>query len=202
MGDYSFVPTPEFTEALNHMLEFEGGYANVKGDSGGETFRGISRRNWPKWSGWPLIDRAKADGYRTAKAINAAFADNSGMRDLVACFYHEHFWSPWARYKWPSRLTAKVFDTGVNVGTGGAARILQNALNSLKPAVRLKVDGALGPLTLDALDLALNAPNGLNRVLAAYADAQADYYRAIVRRKPSQAKFLTGWLRRAAWLPK
>ena len=34
-----------------------------------------------------------------------------------------------------------------------------------------------------------------------YAEAQADHYRAIVRSKPSQEKYLKGWLRRAAWLP-
>ncbi len=51
-----------FAEALKHTLEFEGGYANDPADRGGETFRGISRKNWPRWSGWDLIDQVKRKG--------------------------------------------------------------------------------------------------------------------------------------------
>ena len=75
-----------FKKALEHMLKFEGGYANDPNDSGGETFRGVSRRNWPKWPGWPLIDRAKAEGCRTAKAVNARFAGDAQMDTLTAQF--------------------------------------------------------------------------------------------------------------------
>ncbi len=73
-----YIPNAEqdFQKALAHTLEFEGGYANDPADSGGETFRGISRRNWPQWEGWPLIDQAKVKGNKTAKTINEAFADD------------------------------------------------------------------------------------------------------------------------------
>jgi lysozyme family protein len=58
------------------------------------------------------------------------------------------------------------------------------------------VDGAVGPLTKAEL---AKAP--LVALISAYCKAQADKYRAIVRRKPSQAVFINGWLRRAAWVP-
>ena len=189
-----------FEKALKHMLEFEGGYANDPADSGGETFKGISRRNWPQWAGWELIDKAKADGFRTAKKINAAFADNSGMRDLVAEFYRANFWEPWERHGLPGRLTEKLFDTAVNMGVSRAAKLLQTAINNMDPTIKLAVDGVIGPQTkgtVAAICLAAReAP-----LLAAYAKAQANHYRAIVKAKPSQAKFLKGWLRRAEWLP-
>lgn len=190
-----------FEKALKHMLEFEGGYANDSTDSGGETFRGVSRRNWPKWPGWPLIDRAKAEGVRTAKAINARFAGNSEMEALVADFYRANFWRPFERLGLPGRITEKMFDTAVNMGHGRAAKLLQTALNSLGPVVKLAVDGAIGPRTMDALCLILDTRSGESRVLTAYAEAQASHYRAIVRANPSQSKFLNGWLRRAAWIP-
>ena len=190
-----------FEKALKHMLEFEGGYANDPEDSGGETFRGISRKNWPGWPGWRLIDQAKADGYRSAKSVNFHFEGEEAMAGLVAEFYRANFWRPFERLGLPERLTGKLFDTAVNVGPGRAAKLLQTAVNNLGVVVKLAVDGAIGPRTLDALALILDAPAGESRVLAVYAAAQAEHYRAIVRAKPSQAKFLKGWLRRAAWVP-
>ena len=190
-----------FEKALKHMLEFEGGYANDPADAGGETFRGISRRNWPQWPGWPLIDEAKASGARTAKLINARFAGDAEMERLVADLYRVNFWRPFERLGLPGRLTEKLFDTAVNMGPGRAAKLLQTAINSLGPVVKLVVDGAIGPRTMDALGLILDTPAGEGRILAAYAEAQSTHYRAIVKAKPSQEKFLKGWLRRAAWVP-
>lgn len=190
-----------FEKALKHMLEFEGGYANDPDDAGGETFRGVSRNNWPQWPGWALIDKTKAAGAKTVKLINARFAGDAEMERLVAEFYRVNFWRPFERLGLPDRLTDKLFDVGVNMGPGRAAKLLQTAVNDLGPVVKLAVDGAIGPRTLDALGLLLDTSAGEGRVLAAYAEAQADHYRAIVRSKPSQEKYLKGWLRRAAWLP-
>lgn len=81
-----------FEKALKHTLEFEGGYVNDPADSGGETFRGISRRNWPDWPGWALIDKAKAAGCRSPAAINAHFRGDQEIGRLVADFYQAAFW--------------------------------------------------------------------------------------------------------------
>ena len=37
----------DFQPALQTTLRFEGGYTNINADAGGETYCGISRRNWP-----------------------------------------------------------------------------------------------------------------------------------------------------------
>ena len=44
---------------LPFTLRWEGGYANDPDDSGGETYRGISRNNNPAWQGWKVIDKVK-----------------------------------------------------------------------------------------------------------------------------------------------
>ena len=192
-----------FQLALEHMLQFEGGYANDPADSGGETFRGISRKNWPKWAGWPAIDLAKSLGHNTRRAIDAQFEDNPQMAADVAAFYRANFWDPWARHDLPSRLTEKLFDTAVNMGQSRAAKLLQRAVNDLGQMPPLVEDGSVGPLTLASLGLilALDEPSGEERTLRAFAAAQAEYYRAIAAAKPGQQKFLKGWLRRAAWIP-
>lgn len=98
--------------------------------------------------------------------------------------------------KIPDRLKAKLFDTAVNTGHNRANRILQQSINTLNPHARLKVDGALGPQSKKALC-------GLSEaaLLKVYVQKQSAFYRGIVARKPSQQRFIKGWLRRAAWLP-
>lgn len=73
----------------------------------------------------------------------------------------------------------------VNDGEAREVKMLQECLN-------LPQDGLMGPITLQAT----NAYNA--KILStALREAQADYYRAIVARQPTDARFLEGWLRRA-----
>jgi lysozyme family protein len=189
-----------FRAALEHTLkEFEGGYANNPNDHGGETFRGISRVAWPNWPGWRLIDRAKAEGFTWAAEINSRFAGHTLMEEMVADLYHQNFWCPLAGLagRGLDRLQVKLFDTGVNVGLGRAVKFLQRIIRDVKPELGLLVDGVLGPRTRAALD-------GMDEgaLLTSLCREQEEHYRGIVKRDPSQAQFLDGWLRRAAWVPK
>lgn len=190
-----------FLDALRYTLQFEGGYAHDPADRGGETFRGISRRSWPNWPGWPLIDRARARGADTPRLINAAFGGDPEMEQMVAAFYQRHFWRPFEGLAAPDRILAKLFDTAVNVGVGGAVKMLQRAVNRLAPSASLVVDGAIGPQTRAAFERAGFGAGGPERFLSAFGQEQAAHYRRIVSRSPGQAKFLKGWLRRAAWAP-
>lgn len=95
----------------------------------------------------------------------------------------------------PDRLHQKVFNASVNVGVNRGAKLLQQSINVLHdPDIR--VDGKVGPATRGALC-------GLSedKVIETYKVQQANFYRGIVNRRPSQAKFLKGWLNRAAWEP-
>jgi len=83
-----------FEKAFSHTMGFEGGYVNDPADRGGETFRGISRKSWPNWPGWALIDEVKAAGLRSASAIDRRFADDAEMETLVINFYKNEFWKP------------------------------------------------------------------------------------------------------------
>ncbi|MDR1044696.1 MAG: hypothetical protein LBP33_06200 [Candidatus Adiutrix sp.] len=190
-----------FEEIYKYTQRFEGGYANNPKDRGGETFRGISRKNWPGWPGWALIDQAKAQGARSAKLINAAFAGDEGMAELVADFYRMNFWQPFEKLQASNRVHGKIFDTAVNVGVGAAVKMMQKAVNKMGPIKKLEVDGKIGPRTIEALDFALE-PNGAeSRFLGLFCLQQEAHYRAIVARDSSQEEFMNGWLRRAAWLP-
>ncbi|MEG1860854.1 MAG: glycosyl hydrolase 108 family protein [Bacteroidaceae bacterium] len=50
-----------FKIAFKRTEAFEGEniWTNIDGDSGAETWSGISRRYNPKWEGWKILDRMK-----------------------------------------------------------------------------------------------------------------------------------------------
>ena len=83
-----------FDAAMDYMQPYEGGYVCDPDDSGGDTFRGISRRVWPNWDGWDLIDQAKREGCRSAAAIDKCFAQDAVMAELVDGFYRQNFYDP------------------------------------------------------------------------------------------------------------
>lgn len=77
----------DYRHAITKVLRTEGGYANDKDDSGGETYRGVSRNNWPRWTGWPFIDQAKK-----RPGFPKSLSTISGLQDSVIAFYRDQFW--------------------------------------------------------------------------------------------------------------
>ena len=49
----------DFNESLKYILKNEGLYSNDTLDAGGETYKGISRKNNAEWEGWTIIEAAK-----------------------------------------------------------------------------------------------------------------------------------------------
>jgi lysozyme family protein len=83
-----------FEDGYKQTAQFEGGYANVPGDKGGETFRGISRRSHPNWPGWKLIDFVKETEGHAARTIDRHFDNDQEMKKLVEEFYKTNYWDP------------------------------------------------------------------------------------------------------------
>lgn len=79
----------DYKKAITKVLKNEGGYVNDPKDNGGETYKGISRNNWPGWSGWQLIDICKKDSKNFPK--NAY--QNPTLTELVIGFYKLNFWN-------------------------------------------------------------------------------------------------------------
>ena len=74
----------------------------------------------------------------------------------------------------------------INDGTAREVRMLQECL-------AIPVDGVFGPVTLEHC----NSYNPI-QLAAALRVAQADFYRALATSDSRNARFLNGWLRRAA----
>jgi len=179
-----------FSAALAAVLGFEGGYINDPDDRGGETFRGISRKNNPRWPGWSLIDAAKAAG----KTIDSFFAECPGMARLVAELYRREYYDPVARFTGCERPVDKMFEAGVNLGPAGAIKIAQRLVGA-------RADGVIGPLTQAASATYFSRPGAEDIFIAEFCLRQLEHYLDIIIRDHSQLKFLKGWKKRAAFRP-
>ena len=153
----------KFKDIINDVFEKEGGYVNDPKDPGGETKYGISKKAFPEVD---IKSLTKED----AKKI-----------------YMDKYWKPSKADSIPEDLRHIYFDMCVNFGRRGAVKVLQQAANS-KNRNKIKVDGGIGPNTINAIQNI-----SLDRVRAYRVLRFAN----IVIDKPNQEKFWLGWFRRA-----
>lgn len=182
-----------FDSILRKVFDVEGGYSNDPVDIGGETICGIARNYWPNWKGWKLVDKMKADGMvpRPTEAIV----------DMATAFYRRQFWDPIRGDDLEDYDVAhEVFEIGVNLGTSKATTMLQEALNLLNRNGdswdELIEDGRIGPRTLATLRTCLAQRNGSAHLVKVLNTLQGMHYVQLARVKPSQERFLRGWLSR------
>lgn len=162
-----------FDEAFDKtVLLWEGGglLHQVPGDPGGLTRWGIAQRFHPDVDVRTMTEEQAREFYRR-KLWNRASADNL-----------------------PAELRWDVFDYAVNRHPDTAMRTLQHAVslcNMARGIQPIAVDGRFGPQTRRNV---LRLPP--DRVLRVFRALRARYYIGRVENKPSQAKFLEGWLDR------
>ncbi len=112
----------EFLEAHKKTAVNEGGYANVKGDRGGETYKGIARNFHPKWEGWKIIDNLKPLRHN-------AHINNSDLESQVKLFYKRKFWDAIGGDAIEDQEVAfRLYDFGVTSGQPRSIKQIQNVL--------------------------------------------------------------------------
>jgi len=195
----------DFNYAYENTMTAEGGYSNVAADRGGETYMGISRKNFPDWGGWAIIDNYKGNVHQ--KSFSDMLSDNVQLQKMVRAFYKENFWH--AQFdRLDQDVANEIFDTGVNQGLGTAIKYFQYSLNALnrnqKDYPNLSVDGGIGPLTLsnyDSLIATAKYPaRSYNKVVKALLKLmnyfQMRRYMDLVQKDENQETFLFGWTER------
>ena len=158
-----------FQQAILVVLRHEGGYVNDPKDAGGETKYGISKRTYPN------VD---------IKNLTI---------DQATDIYYRDWWQHFGYGQiTDAGLATKVFDTAVNLGASRCHKILQRCLKA-DGFPSIVDDGNLGPQSYNAI----NCCNP-STLLDLFRTAQANYYNAVVAAHPEDARFLNGWLKRAA----
>ncbi len=149
-----------FETGFEKTIGHEGGHVNDPEDPGRETKFGISKRSYPD------VDIAGLTLSQAKEIYKRDFWDTpgfAGIKDVA--------------------LAIKVFDLGVNFGTGRVTKFLQEAANLFEAG--LKVDGDLGPKTLTCIN-SFRYPKALISGLEIIA---GNYYISLGRQR-----FLAGWL--------
>ena len=182
----------EFEIAFNKTMGHEGTYVNDVDDAGGETYMGIARKYNPLWDGWELIDEAKDE-----PDFPRCLDDDEDLQDEVELFYEQRYWDVNNLDEFPQDTAEEMFDTGVNMGIGRAARFLQTALNFMNRNGdlfgELVVDGQIGPATMNALE---KCEKDEDVLLAILNTLQGQHYMNYMTKNPTQKKFCRGWFRR------
>lgn len=190
--------SPDFDKAYAGLVAVEGGYASNPADAGGETYRGISRKHWAAWSGWPLVDAHKSQSGNSLKALNGALDGDSEVQKLVKSFYYDQFWAAVRGPELDHRVACELFDTAVNMGVSTAITMLQDVLNLFNNKGTswgdLPLTGKFLSKTMDAVQ-AMAALDGWPFLAAVLNLRQASRYFDIMRANPGQEVFARGWLR-------
>jgi lysozyme family protein len=168
---------------IDEVIDREGGYVNHPADRGGPT-------NW---------------GITQAVARQHGFAGDMRAfpRHEAVTIYRRLYWLRPAFDRVAQRapaLAAEMFDTGINMGPAVAATFLQRALNALNRGATdypdMRVDSAIGPITLAALDafLATRGASGETVLVKAVDSLQGERYVRLAEQRPANEAFLYGWL--------
>lgn len=173
----------DFDIAYRLTMKHEGGYANNPHDRGRETYKGIARKFWSGWIGWPLIDDAKKQ-----PGFPRSLDENMLLQAHVKAFYRNCFWPAFMADMSNQDLANWLFDKGVNMGIPQAVKLLQRAIGAAD-------DGKYGAKTDAALKKAL--AEDAAGVLERCREHARAFYRQLAAKDPSQAQFLNGWLKRA-----
>lgn len=119
-------------KSIMEILRHEGGYVDHPQDPGGATNMGITRKTLARWRGispwWQLL-KSDVKGLKKTEA---------------AAIYKARYWDTIAGNILPAGLDLTLFDFAVNSGPSRAVKALQREL-------KVRVDGAVGPVTLGAL---------------------------------------------------
>lgn len=170
------------------IIAREGGYVNDPDDPGGATNFGVTIGTMTR-----LGMDLDGDGRVTPADVKRL------SRAQARQIFVEHYFHRPGISKLPEAIQPSVFDMYVNAG-GNAVKILQRLLNDM--GQRISVDGAIGPQTIEAAQVAhASAPDHL---ADAYGIARRNYYYALADRRPSSRKYARrrgggkgGWILRA-----
>lgn len=183
----------DFNIAYNKLIMYEGGWSNIPGDRGKETYKGISRVFHPDWPGWVIIDETRKTYPNDFKEkLNS----NTKLESMVLDFYKTIFWNPFFLDEIKEQdIANELFEASVNMGISTVTKFLQKSLNllnrdgSVYPDI--PEDGKMGIGTKNTLLKCLSFKENEKYIFNLLNILQGWKYISI-----GSEQFLRGWLHR------
>lgn len=141
-----------FKECLELVLKSEGGWTGengLKGDPGGETNLGVTKRVWEEWVGHPVESLKKL------------------TKEDVAPLYEQKYWRPCYGEVLPRGLDFLCFSFGVNAGCGRSVKLLQQSIGVVS-------DGIIGPRVMQKL-----RESNIADVIKGFSESRREYYKSL-----------------------
>lgn len=170
--------------AIDKLLQHEGkSHTKDPDDRGGESYCGITRKNFPRLKLWELLDQGQPE---------------SVLMPHVYKFYEDWYREVGAELISDEKLAVEYFLASVNCGKVAAVKLLQCSLNTLsrdgKDYANIKTDGYFGELTKQSIK-ALEKKRGLSILRKMFNVWLGMHYVGIWDRDPSQRQYI-GWIDR------
>ncbi len=196
-----------YVKALIFTSSAEGAFANVVGDKGGITFKGIARTYNARWDGWRIIDKALEQypelktPYNKApesiKKLNEILNASDELSYLVIDFYFENYFKKVGADRIGGKLAVILFDISVLMGCHRAGKTLQKVANRYF-GCNLVVDGIVGSGTISKVKELIQTKGEdifVSNMLLEYGDNVTE-----ASKLEGNAKFLQGWMNRISHL--
>jgi|TARA_R100000951_G_C2622057_1_gene174806 lysozyme family protein len=153
-----------FDKSLEMLLHHEGGFVNHPKDPGGMTNLGVTKAVYDAWIG-------RKSSEAEMRALTPAD---------VAPIYKKNYWDKVRGDDLPSGVDWAAFDWAVNSGSKRPAKAIQKAVGA-------KQDGAIGPMTLQAV-----SNEEPNKIIEAVYHTRQRFYEGL----KTFEHFGNGWTRR------
>lgn len=176
--------TKAFEEAINHAMREEvGPNWKLTAEAQAGLISTRAQRSAVGYVNDP-VDRGGETKYGIAKNANPNLNIATLNWEQAKGVYYKNYWLSGSCHKLPARLAVLHLDGCINHGPGRANTFLQRA-------VGVPSDGAIGPVTLAAVDKYTELS-----ICKSICDQREYFYKAIIRNDPKQIKFLKGWMGR------
>lgn len=150
------------------ILRWEGGFANVPGDRGGATNKGVTLATFRMVYG---SDKTESDLRRMT---------NSQWEHIFLSLF-------WNKFRADEIQSQKVANACVDwAWHSGTSKVIKR----VQKIIGVKQDGIVGTVTLSAMN-----KEG-DKLFDKVQEARKQFLNAIVKSRPSQKKFLKGWMNR------
>lgn len=199
----------DFSIAYAPVKQWEGGWCDVPGDPGGETYAGITKVFAPEWPGWRIVDSAKSrpEFKAGASAFSKYLATIPELTKYVEDWYRTEWWDKMKIAQYPQVVANELFEQAINLGRGGSGKLVQMVCNAFnwkrgkngedtRLFDDLTLDGVLGKASLAAIATILKERCSPEVFVHQLNCMQGYHYNSIAAGALQKRKFISGWEKR------